>query len=341
VSRARAAGLLIGSATLIISFRWQSSASEQLKPHPQWQSAIRLSIAIGLALVFVAGSLTPYLEPVTVNTSLTKTGTPAEQSAPRPAWTRTLLTGKASGTGKTGSYPIVQALFGETKTDAATEPGLAGKKSKPTLIVAGDSYPGMILRPDRKERLIIMPPLPRNRAFAGLPDTLKRLPVSIPFYGAYWFYRTSDKILPPDAIESRGDPASTSFKTTDFTPISMEAHQNLGRLIDLSCCGAIELVISNGDRRPGTVAIELTLVDTRLPRRPHQSLGTAPVNSTLRWFSGDDRPPAPETLTFRVPAHPAIRQFDEIAIRFELMSPREQWSARIAIDNFRLIPWGY
>jgi hypothetical protein len=158
------------------------------------------------------------------------------------------------------------------------------------------------------------------------------------FDGAYWFYRTSDKMLPQDAIESHGDPASTSFKTTDYTPISMEAHQNLGRLIDLSCCNASGVVISKGDRRPGTVAIEL--VNTRLPSHPHQSLRTAPVNSTLRWFPGDDRPPVPETLTFRVPAHPATQEFD-VAVRFESRRPREQWGAKITIESFRFIPGGF
>jgi hypothetical protein len=172
----------------------------------------------------------------------------------------------------------------------------------------------------------------------GKPNQQRADPVSIPFYGAYWFFKASDKTLPADAVESRGDPASTSFKTTDFTPISMEARQNFGSLIDLSCCRAIELVISNGDRRPGTVAVELILNNTRLPGQPRQSLGILPVNSTLRWFPGDDRPPVVEVLGFRLPAQSAIQTFDEAIVRFELRSPRQQWSAKIAIEKFRLIP---
>lgn len=208
------------------------------------------------------------------------------------------------------------------------------------MIVADDSYSGLILRPEIKEDITIAPPLARRRVFDGKPNEQNADPVSIPFYGAYWFFRASDKTLPTDAIESRGDPASTSFRTTDFTPMSMEARQNFGSLIELSCCRAIELIISNGDRRPGTVGVELILSNTRLSGQPRQSLGTLPVNSTLRWFPGDNRPPVAEVLSFRLPAQSAILSFDEAIVRFELKFPREQWSAKIAIEKFRLIPRG-
>jgi hypothetical protein len=234
-------------------------------------------------------------------------------------------------------------LFGEGDTASGAESSLSRKKlykGQSTVLVADDSYLGMILRPKIKDHVTIVPPLARRRVFDGKPNEQSEDPVSIPFYGAYWFFRTSDKKLPPEAIESRGDPASTSFKTTDYTPITMEARQYFGSLIELSCCKAIELVISNGDRRPGTVAVELILTNMTLPGEPHQSLGISPVNSTLRWFPGDDRPPVKEVLTFRVPAHAAIQSFDEATIRFELRSPREEWSAKIAIENFRLIPRG-
>lgn len=183
-------------------------------------------------------------------------------------------------------------------------------------------------------------PLPRRRVFDGNPNERRANPVSIPFYGAYWFFRASEKRLPAGAVELRGDPASTSFKTTDFSPISMEARQNFPSLIELSCCSAIELVISDGDRRPGTVAVELILTNTTLPGEPHQSLGIALVHSTQHWFPGDDRPPVTEVLSFRLPAHLAIQSFDEATIRFELRSPRERWSANMAIEKFRLVARG-
>jgi hypothetical protein len=180
--------------------------------------------------------------------------------------------------------------------------------------------------------------LPTRRIFDGKPIARTTDPVSIPFYGLYWVFKTSDRTLPPGAVEICGDPTSMSFKTTDFTPISMEARQNFGSLIQLSCCSAIDLVISNGDHRPGTVRVELILTNTTLPGQPSQSIGVLPLNSSLHWIPSDDRPPVTEVLNFRLPGRLAIQSFDEATIRFEMQSPRERWSAKIAVEKFRLIP---
>jgi len=367
-SMARPATLLIGSAVFVISFFHKTlAATNQSQSQARSQNPLRLSIAAGLAVVFVAASLTPYLAVSGRVGRSSSAGTSTRRSTAKRAGTSAksklgflrsagsffrLLSDKpqpsaqdrpADEASRPGPYPALQALFGEGETATESESSSREKKSKNgnvTVIVAGNSYPGMILRPELKDDVMIVPPQARRQVFDGKPRQRRADPVSIPFYGAYWFFRASDKTLPADSLESRGDPASTSFKTTDYTPISMEARQNFGSLIDLSGCRAIELVISNGDRRPGTVAVELILSNTRLPGQPSQSLGILPVNSTLRWFPGDDRPPIAEVLSFRLPAQSAIQEFDQATIRFELRSPREQWSAKIAIEKFRLIPGG-
>jgi len=364
---ARPASILVGSAIFVISFFHQTAtASNQSKSRPRSQNPVRLSITAGLAIVFVGASLTPYLAVKSEDTNSGDTGMsrteramakPAAASAkPKPGFLQSaglfLRSSLADNPQpraqdrpvEAGSsprpYPALQALFGEGETATESESTSLEKKSKnrnSTLILAGDSYSGLILRPEIKDYVTIVPPLARRRVFDGKPNERKADLVSIPFYGAYWFFRASDRTLPADAVESHGDPASTSFRTTDFTPMSMEARQNFGSLIDLSCCRAIELVISNGDRRPGSVAVELILSNTRLPGQPRQSLGILPVNSTLHWFPGDDRPPVVDVLSFRLPAQSAIQRFDEAIIRFELRFPRQQWSAKIAIEKFRLI----
>jgi hypothetical protein len=43
-------------------------------------------------------------------------------------------------------------------------------------------------------------------------------------------------------------------------------------------------------------------------------------------------------LNFRLPGRLAIQSLDEATIRFEMQSPRERWSAKIAVEKFRLIP---
>jgi hypothetical protein len=240
----------------------------------------------------------------------------------------------------TQPYPVLQSIFGN---GSDTEPRtVTNTKARGGPIIPGETYPGMILRPKQMEFIrLTAPPPARSR----LPNTTKRKPaprktspMTIPFYGAYWFFRATDKTLPPNALESRGDPAAISFRTTDFTPIAMEARQNFGSLLDLACCREIEVVISNGDRRPNTVSVELVLVNSRIAGRPQQSLGSVPVNKTQRWHPGDNREPVAEVLTYRIPPVPAIRQFDEAVLRFELRLPRRNWSAKIAIDRFRLIP---
>ena len=364
-SMAHPATILIGSAIIVISLFRQTANQSQLES--QFPKPVqRFSIMLGLAIILVAASLTPYLA-VPRNASTTDATT--EHSIPKAvgssakrkasllqsarSWFRRFLSdGPPSGAkGRLGDgasssphpYPALQALFGEGETASGSESSSLKKKlnkGNSTVLVADDAVPGVILRPKIEDYVAIVPPLPTRRVFEGKPNERRADPVSIPFYGAYWFFRAAEKTLPADVVELRGDADSTSFKTTDFSPISMEARQNLGSLIELSCCRAVELVISNGDRRPGTVAVELILTNTTLPGQPHQSLGIAPVNSTQRWFPGDDRPAVTEVLTFRVPAQAAIQRFDEATIRFELRSPRERWSAKIAIEKFRLIPRG-
>jgi hypothetical protein len=368
-SMARLASILVGSAALVISFFHQTAtASNQSQSQSRSQNPLRFSVTAGLAVVFVGASLTPYLAVPTEGASPPHTGrSSAELSTAKPAaasanpkpgflqsagsFFRRALADNPPPRAQDRSvaagssprpYPVLQALFGEVETANDSGPSSLEKKSNrnSTVIVADDSYSGLILRPEIKDDITIVAPLARRRVFDGRPNDRIADPLSIPFYGAYWFFRASDKTLPTDAVESHGDSASTSFRTTDFTPMSMEARQNFGSLIDLSCCRAIELIISNGDRRPGTVAVELILSNTRLSGKPRQSLGILPVNSTLRWFPGDNRPPVAEVLSFRLPAQSAMQSFDEAIVRFELKFPREQWSAKIAIEKFRLIPRG-
>jgi len=110
-------------------------------------------------------------------------------------------------------------------------------------------------------------------------------------------------------------------------PLKMEAHQNLGRLIDVSSCSRIDIAIRNGDAFTGSLALELILVNTTLAGRPSQTLGGAPVNEQRL-----------QTLSFRIPPSPLIRQFDELTIRFPRANYRATRSAKVAIERFFLVP---
>lgn len=130
------------------------------------------------------------------------------------------------------------------------------------------------------------------------------------------------------------------IRSTDWRPLSMEAHQNLGTIIGLDSCGKIQVTIRNADRYPTSIALEVILVDTTTRGRPSQSLGRVDIVSHRKW-KPDDRPrPIRETLNFPIPSNSAIRRFDEVTILFRLDGYRARATAEIGIDHFTLVPRG-
>jgi hypothetical protein len=121
--------------------------------------------------------------------------------------------------------------------------------------------------------------------------------------------------------------------------MSMKALQKLDHPLDLGCCRAIQITISNADRYPGTVALELLLIDTQLPGQRVQSLGQRDVLSRPD-VKGLDRAviPVTEVLEFPVPGSAQIRQFDGIQVLFHRAYFRVDRSARISIEHFILVP---
>lgn len=196
---------------------------------------------------------------------------------------------------------------------------------------SGD-HTGIILLPEREQHVTLVPPLPSMPL--NLFDAKHPNPVTIPFYGAYWFFKLPDTQPPPNSYRTHGTPAEMTFFAPDSRPLMMEAHQNLGKLVNLSCCREIRIEIKNADRYPGTVSVELVLKNTREGQEGSVSLGSAPVTSA----PGEPDAPMKETLTFPIPARAAIRQFDEFMIRFPRRRTRVFRSAKVAIERFVLVP---
>ena len=126
-----------------------------------------------------------------------------------------------------------------------------------------------------------------------------------------------------------GKPSELTFRSHDSRPLIMEAHQSLGAPFQVSCCGSIQLAITNRNRAAGSLSIELLLVDTFSDAKPSQSLGMLPVQSAFG---------ANEVLDYPIPPSPAISEFDEFTIRFHrpVMLARE--SPNVSIDGFKLKP---
>jgi hypothetical protein len=209
----------------------------------------------------------------------------------------------------------------------------AQEGSSTSMDSSGD-HTGIILLPEHEQHVTLVAPLPSMPS--DLFDQRHRNPLTIPFYGAYWFFKPPDTKPPRDSYVTHGTPAEMTFFAPDTRPLIMEAHQNLGKLIDLACCREIRIEIRNADKYPGTVSVELVLVNSREGPESQVSLGSAPVTSA----PGDPDSPMKETLTFPIPSRPVISQFDELMIRFPRRRTRIFRSAKIAIERFVLVPRG-
>jgi hypothetical protein len=165
-------------------------------------------------------------------------------------------------------------------------------------------------------------------------------PLVIPFNGVYWFFKAPDLQPPKSSRQAHASPETVEIRSVDRRPLSIEAHDHLGQLIDLNCCRSIQVAIRNADRYPETVSLELLLVNTSLPDKPSQSLGRIMVKSSRPWKLYDKPSVSNETLNFAIPANRLLRRFDEVRVVFRLDRARADAAAKIAIDHLVLVPRG-
>ena len=197
-----------------------------------------------------------------------------------------------------------------------------------------NSFPGVVLLSEApaSQPILIAPVLPSLRS---PPDAPPIQPFTIPFSGEYWMYRPPYRRPPPTSHVQKGNPVALSFRTTDRSPLEMEARQKLARAISLACCSEIRIAISSLDRFPATVALELILIDSKAAGWPSLSLGNVPVTA---------RPsptmPASAILPFRIPRPTPLREFDQFRVIFHRDRLRAEHSARISIGGFVLVPRG-
>jgi hypothetical protein len=204
--------------------------------------------------------------------------------------------------------------------------------------ISDKGYPGVILWPKVKateNKLVAPTPLSLSKPLTPIPRTSS----SLPFSGQYWMFKAPQVAPPRGSYFRRASPLGLSFSTTDQEPLSMKALQKLAHPLDLECCREIQLTISNQDRYPGTIALELLLIDTRAPGQPVQSLGTREVLSRPSLEPMElSSIPVTEVLDFPVPPNARIRQFDELQVLFHRDRFRWDRSARISLERFSLVP---
>lgn len=198
----------------------------------------------------------------------------------------------------------------------------------------GGGFGGIILLAPRESSPVPLqtPPGPDTLIGKGL-----RIPLRIPFDGLYWVFKPPDPEPPFGAPVLSGRPNEKGFRSTDSTPLIMEAHQRLAWRVDLQCCRKVEVTVQNADRHPGTVRLELVLIDSSRSRPAELSTGVAPVlTSPLEAFGKTVE--VTEALTYLLPETRSIDGFNEVKLRFRLDASRETLAPRIAIEQLLMIP---
>jgi hypothetical protein len=215
-----------------------------------------------------------------------------------------------------------------------------GARSRQNLLAAepSPSYRGVILFEEKRRKDMFVPPVLRRNPLAQARSDLH--PLSIPFDGVYSFFQPPEQQPGAGSLRERGSPEKLSFRSNDERALIMEARQNFGRLIDISCCSEVQTTITNGELQSRVVTLELSLANTTARERPSLSLGAIRVateQASLLQHANDRI----ETLTYKIPPSPEIRQFDEAVILFHRSDLMASKSARIAIDQFVFVPRRY
>lgn len=237
--------------------------------------------------------------------------------------------------GVAGSSRIARQVYADQETQKSGQP--RSDINGPPSIGTRNAHSGIVLWPKQKIRTKLVAPSPMSWRHK-LTSNQHSNPLVIPFEGVYWFFREPDDQPPEKSWQAEGSPEMFDIQSTDWRPLSMEAHQNLGTSIGLDCCGRIQVAIHNADRYPTSISLELILVDTTAPGKPSQSLGRVDIISSRRWTPDDRAQPTSETLNFLVPPNSVIHRFDEVTLVFRLGGFRARTAAKIGIDHFTLLP---
>ena len=111
------------------------------------------------------------------------------------------------------------------------------------------AFRGVILLVDKPDQKVV-PPAPVTLK-SGFFDP-SREPLVIPFSGVYWFLRAPDRLPPATSLIRRGSADELFFRSADRRPLTMEAHQHLGRQVNLDCCSGLDVDLVSLDHFPGT-----------------------------------------------------------------------------------------
>lgn len=218
-------------------------------------------------------------------------------------------------------------------------PLLPGVAAAPRVVAKtpgiNSGFTGIILLPLMKPEKRIVAPASKGPAVMGHKIAE---PMVIPFDGVYWYFKAPDMRPEPSAHLVKGNSMKAKIRSTDAYPLLMDAHQELGVPIDLSCCSRVEVAVQNADRRPGAIYLELWLRDRSLPGMMGKYVGTMVIPSTLATDVAGRGAATDELLEFSLPADLRRGKFDEITVGVRSDPVRAREGAQIGIRQFVLYP---
>ena len=216
--------------------------------------------------------------------------------------------------------------------------GMAPRKATPPKEARSSSgYFGIMLYPPPSKRAILAP-MPHDDAPTVAGALAK--PLVIPFDGPYWYYKDPWMQPGPKTHVAHGKPtdAGINVRSTDLSPLMMQAHQRISRPINLAACGEIDVTIVNADTRPGEIDLLLVLANASVQGHPRQVLAARQVLSSLPDPIPQGRAPVHEVLRFAVPRDSSLRQFNDLTLQFLLAPQHNRTAAKISVESFELVP---
>jgi hypothetical protein len=215
----------------------------------------------------------------------------------------------------------------------AKKPASGATPPAPGGLHSAADYIGVVLLPPEVERKEIVAPAPRSPLSLGFAK-----PVVIPFDGPYWYFKAPARQPAKDAHVAHGKSTEVNVHSSDIEPLRMEAHQTLGSSIDLRCCAALDLKVLNADKRPGEIQLGILLSDGTSAGKPPLYLGEVTLPSSEPLVIPHDRAPVEETLHYIIPKEAKYLRFNEISVIFHTAPFHSRYGAKVAIQNFTLIP---
>lgn len=240
--------------------------------------------------------------------------------------------------GPSGFLDIVRTLmnllfYEDSFAAPANTAKLHAPRDAPNTGTSG-GFPGVILWPAVSPVVKLIAPIPAGGG--GLFHGPHPQPLSIPFSGEYWMFRWPFAEPPRSSYSRRGNPLDLFFKTTDQTALQMLATHKLDTPIQVDCCSAIRLEITNADPYAGATRLEMDLLNNAPGWRPILDLGAKQVTSTPD-FRNDPVRPVHETLEYPIPETHRLTVFDEFRVVF-LRRDHCDKSAKISVERFVLMP---